>query len=293
MESNTASNLFNARGNQVVGVKNSIDFGLGKERWQHPELGAKWSSWLKENEGSYKDKEEAKKDASYFYNLDLFKDIISKNKNIDFEDGLLNEGQNINEEIMTYYGLKKDSDITPDLKTEFIAGTLANNRFDKDLTNQIYGKAFGIADNFYSKNENDPFAYIPQFQNQSPSRASLLNTGHQSIDTSVPAFLQARNPFFNSNNDSYNPLLTGFYSEEKTNPNSILHPEVYQKRLEAFNRINQQTVYPKSYENGIIPSVVNDNEISRMRATNNYRLSEQQKLIDQWKRGEFNYPSER
>jgi hypothetical protein len=280
MESN--NNLFKQRDKQVEAMASPVDFGLGEERWQHPELGSKWSTWLKNNEKNYEDKERAKRDASKWYNAELFEDIISKNQENDFEYQLINDGEDIEEEIMKYHRLKKASDITPKLKNEYIAVVLSNNRFNKDLTTGAYGRAYGLADNSYGKKQEDPFSYKPQFQQTTPSRASMLNTGQQQIDTSLPAFLQVRNPFHNRPSEAYNPLITKFHTEERINPYAASNPEIFQRRVDAFNQLNQN-----------MPVLSQNDELSRMRFAKRVREETQANLMKRWKEGYFTYPNER
>jgi len=281
MESEDTSNLFKQREKQVETMASPVDFGLGEERWQHPALGAKWKNYIKEEEGKYKNKQKFYQDVSELYNRDVIDELISKNPDNDFEIDLFNDGEDPETEIIKYEGLKKASEITPELKRRYIAARLSANRFDKDLTG-AFATAFGLADNTYGKKEEDPYKYKPQFQQTTPSRASMLNTGQQNIDTSLPAFLQVRNPFFNTNSGSFNPLLPNFYTEERLNPNAINNPDIYNKRIDVFNQLNEA-----------MPILDKNDELYRMKYAKAIREMRQADLIEQWKRGDFSYPSER
>jgi hypothetical protein len=282
MESEDTNNLFKQRDKQVEAMASPIDFGLGEERWQHPELGAKWKNYLKGTQKEYRDNPKFQRQVSELYNREVLEELISKNPDNDFELNLFNDDEDPETEIKRYLDLDKTSEITPELKRKYIASRLSVNRFKKDLTG-TFETAFGLADNAYGKKEEDPYKYIPQFQQTTPSRASMLNTGQQQIDTSLPAFLQVRNPFHNTPSEAYNPLITNFYTEERLNPYATSNPEIFQKRADAFNQLNYD-MYPLEAKN---------DELSRMRFAKRVREETQANLMKRWKEGYFTYPNER
>jgi hypothetical protein len=282
MESEDTNNLFKQREKQVEAMASPIDFGLGEERWQHPELGAKWMNYLKGTQKEITDKPQFQKQVSELYNRDVIEELISKNPNNDFEIDLFTDEEDPETAIIKYFDLKKSSEITPELKRKYIAHRISGNRFNQDLTG-AYATAFGLADNKYNKKEVDPFAYVPQFQQTTPSRASILNTGQQQIDTSLPAFLQVRNPFHNKQSEAYNPLITKFHTEERLNPYAASNPEIFQRRVDALNQLNYD-MYPLEDKN---------DELSRMRFAKRVREETQANLMKRWKEGYFTYPNER
>ena len=281
------NNYFIQRDKQVEAMSSPVDFGLGEERWQHPELGAKWMNYLKGSQKEYRDNPQWKRQVSEMYNREVLNEIMLKNPDEDYEFELNNAGDALEDNIIKYHGLKNASEITPELKREYIAAEFAQNRFDKDLTTGAYGRVYGLADYAYNKKEVDPFAYVPKFQQTTPSRASMLNTGQQNIDTSVPAFLQVRNPFFKGGGFENefgwnNPLVTNFLSKERLNPNAQSFPDIFSKRVEAFNQI-------QSAGN----SVSSGDVMKDMRDRKALRDEVQKTLLEKYKRGDFSYPSER